>query len=529
MAFILRTCLVLTLTILLKNAAGLKNNGRFPNDFLFGVSTASYQIEGAWLEDGKGLSVWDEFVHRNPSLVVNNDTGDVACDSYHRFREDVHLTAGLGVQLYRFSISWARLFPDGYVDKINQKGLRYYKNLIQEVIRRGLKPVVTLFHWDLPLTLFQDGLSWTNPALIDIFTQYAKVVIENFPEVSIWITFNEPRVYCRYSYGEGVLAPGLSESGILDYQCTYVLIKAHAAVYRMYKRNFPQYQAPMSIVVDCSWYEPETKYPDDIEAGNRAQQFTCGMYLWPIFNGDWPKVVKDRIAERSYKEGYTKSRLPQFTPKEIEFIKGTYDYLGINHYSTFLTSDEPEAPYNDTDYGNDIRIVTTRMSRWGVGANNKAVVPWGVRKVLVWLKETFGDQKIFITEIGLADNGTSLDDYDRIDYYSDYYCEILEAMQVYGVDVFGISTWSLMDNFEWTSGYSMRFGLYAIDFYNDITLTRRPKKSVEFYKKLTKTRQLDCRNYNRVWPPLSWGPYGKEFFDYKHRCERRMKRKNIIF
>ncbi|CAH1106430.1 unnamed protein product [Psylliodes chrysocephalus] len=396
----------------------LRNNGQFPRTFLFGAATASYQIEGAWREDGKGLSIWDEFTHRVPSPISNNDTGNIACDSYHRWKEDVHLTASLGVQYYRFSVSWTRLFPNGYVDKINEKGLRYYNNLIQEILRCGLIPVVTLFHWDLPLKLFYDGLSWTNPELIDHYVNFTRVVIQNFPQVGRWITINEPRILCRFSYGEGILAPGIKESGILDYQCSYVILKAHAAVYRMYKKEFPNYKAPMSIVMDCQWYEPETKDPEDVAAAERQQQFECGMYYHPIFNGDWPPVVKARVAERSKKEGYKKTRLPQFTSEEIKFIKGTHDYLAINHYFTFLAGEEPEAPYTETHYENDVRVINSRMPNWELGSNSWAIVPWGARKVLNWIKQQYGDQDILITELGVADDGTSLEDDERIDFYS---------------------------------------------------------------------------------------------------------------
>nr|WPM03629.1 glycoside hydrolase family 1 [Phyllotreta armoraciae] len=514
-------CLTIIFIISQSNASRLKNNGVFPKKFALGAATAAYQIEGAWNEDGKGQSVWDEFSHRSPSPIANNATGDIACDSYHKWKEDVHLVTNLGMQYYRFSIAWTRLFPDGYVDKkINEAGLNYYKKLIQYVVKQGLKPAVTLFHWDLPLKLYKDGISWTNNSIIDIYVNYTREFIRHFPEVSMWITVNEPRTYCRYSYGTGILAPGIKESGISDYQCVYVILKAHAAVYRMYKKEFPHYKAPMSIVIDCQWYEPESNKIEDVQAADRQVQFECGLYYHPVFIGDWPSIVVERVAERSKKEGYKESRLPKFTEEEIAFIRGTHDYLSVNHYFTFLAANEKEAPYNHTDYDNDVRVINSRSPDWAAGSNKWAIVPWGVRKVLNWLKQQYGDNPIFITEMGVSDDGSSLNDYERINFYSDYICEILEAIQIDRVNVNALFVWSLMDNLEWNSGYDFHFGLYSINFHNDTTRKRTPKRSVSFFQRLSKTRKLHCSNYKGNWQEPSWGPFGKKHYSYESRLHR---------
>nr|AHZ59646.1 glycoside hydrolase family 1 [Phyllotreta striolata] len=513
--------ILIIFTISLSGASHLKNNGIFPKNFIFGAATSAYQIEGAWNADGKGQSIWDEFVHRSPSPIANNETGDVACDSYHRWKEDVHLVSNIGMQYYRFSISWSRLFPSGYAnEKINEAGLKYYKKLIQEVIKRGLIPVVTLFHWDLPQKLYQDGISWTNPAIVNAFVNYSREVIKHFPEVGAtgkWATLNEPRMHCRNSYGLGVFAPGLQENGILDYQCFYVMLKAHAAVYRMYKKEFPHYKAPMSIVLDCQWAEPATKKPEDIAAAERQLTFECGIFFHPLFVGDWPSLVVERVAERSKKEGYKKSRLPKFTQEEIDFIRGTHDFLAFNHYYTFLVADEPEAPYNRTALENDVRAYNSKSPDWPVSSINWNIVPWGARKVLNYLKQQYGDHEMLITEIGVADDGSSLNDHLRINFYHDYFCEILEAMQIDRVKVIGISVWSLMDNFEWTEGYTPRFGLYYVN-RNGTKLSRTPKKSVSFFQKLSATKRLDCSNYNGVSPSL--GQYRKNRNSYGARSNR---------
>ncbi|CAG9830296.1 unnamed protein product [Diabrotica balteata] len=469
-------------------------NRKFPDDFEFGAATSAYQIEGAWNIDGKGESIWDTYVHRVPSPIKNGDTGDVACDSYYKYKEDVRLAAELGIKLYRFSISWPRVLPTGKSDNISETGLNYYKDLVKEIRKYGMLPVATIYHWDLPQSLYDQGIQWSNVSLIPYIVDYARVVIRNLPDVSYWITINEPKQVCRVGYGSTYLAPGLNSSGLLEYDCAYVLLKSHAAMYRMYKKEFPDYKAPMSIVIDCQWIEALTNSPKDREAAERQRQFECGLYFNPVFNGDWPQVVKDRIAYRSEKANLTKSRLPSFTAEEIEEIKGTHDFLGLNHYYTMLAREEAEeAPFNETSWENDVGTVDSFDPNWVVESNGLfVIVPSGVLKVLRWIKKSYGNQKIIITEIGMSDNGTYLNDQDRIDFYTEYFCNILEAMDE-GVDVRVITYWSLMDNFEWTSGYSAHFGIYHVDF-KDSNRTRTPKESVGFVQKLARDKKLSCGN-----------------------------------
>nr|WPM03645.1 glycoside hydrolase family 1 [Phyllotreta armoraciae] len=494
--------LVITLNLILsvcKAEYALKNNGQFPRNFMFGAASSAYQIEGSWNEDGKGLSTWDHFVRKHPSPVINNATGDVACDSYRRWKEDIKLIADLGVQSYRFSISWPRILPSGYDKHVNEKGLEFYKQMVQEILKHGMVPVATIFHWDLPQFLFENGLDWTNEELIDVFVRYARFVIRNLPEVGYWITVNEPRVHCRRSYGEGVHAPGVRDDGIADYKCTYNILKAHAAVYRMYKREFPRYKAKMGMVVDCQWYEPASSKPEDVEAAERHYQFECGMYLHPIFKGDWPSLVKHRVAERSRREGYPKSRLPAFTSEEIKFMRGTQDFLGVNHYITTSVANVEEGPYNETSFGHDIRVSTRSRLNWEISSIGWGVNPTGVRSLLNKFKDLYNEPDVMFTEIGVTDDGKSLKDEIRVRYFRTYFCNILEAMQVDKVSVVGIIPWSAMDSFEWTRGYEARFGFYAIDFVNDPALTRRPKMSVNYYKSIVESKRLHCNTAVSVW------------------------------
>nr|WPM03616.1 myrosinase 2 [Phyllotreta armoraciae] len=484
--------LLLGVLFFVLKAEALKTNGQFPRNFLFGAATASYQIEGAWNEGGKGASTWDEFVHRIPSTIANNDTGDVACDTYHRYKEDIKLAADLGLQAFRFSISWPRVLPTGFTDNINEEGIQFYENLVNEIVSYGMVPVCTLFHWDLPLELYHQGLDWRNEALIEAFVDYSRLMIQRLPQVGYWSTFNEPRVHCLRSYGDGKHAPGLVNSGVWNYQCNKNLMKANAAVYRMYKAEFPEYRAPLGIVMDCQWYYPKTESPEDVEATERLWEFDCGMYFHPIFKGDWPEIVKQRVAERSEAEGLASSRLPAFTPEEIEFVKGTSDYIAINHYTTMLVNNDKEGPYTKSDYNYDTRAVMSNHPDWDESFVGWAIVPSGVRDLLNHLKNSYGDAPVIFAEMGLPDNGSSLEDDLRIRYFHEYFCYILEAMQVDNVNVAAIIPWSLLDNLEWVRGFGIHFGLFGIDFHNDPTLTRRPKKSANYYRQIATTHRLTC-------------------------------------
>ncbi|XP_072379886.1 myrosinase 1-like isoform X2 [Diabrotica undecimpunctata] len=515
-----RLYMLLLSTLAAAETKEIKYNRKFPDNFPFGVATSAYQIEGAWNIDGKGESIWDSYVHRVPSPILNGDTGDIACDSYYKYKEDVRLAAELGIKLFRFSISWSRVLPTGKTDNISEAGLKYYKDLVKEILKYNMVPVATIYHWDLPQRLYDEGIQWSNVSLVPYIVDYARVVIKNLPDVQYWITINEPKQVCHYGYGTTLLAPGLNSSGVLEYDCAYVLVKSHAAIYRMYKKEFPNYKAPMSIVIDCQWIDPLTNSPKDQEAAERQRQFECGLYLNPVFNGDWPKVVKDRIAFRSAKANLTKSRLPAFTKKEIKEIKGTHDFLGLNHYYTMLAREEAsEAPFDETSSQNDVGTVDSFDPKWVVESNGLfVIVPSGAFKVLRWIKKTYGNQNILITEIGMSDNGTYLNDQDRIDFYTEYFCNILDAMDD-GVNVIGIIYWSLMDNFEWFNGYGSHFGLYHVDF-KDSNRTRHPKESVGFAKKLSKEKTLSCGNpskYRSVPVPLpKWTPSTNVSLWHKH-------------
>ncbi|XP_018573208.1 myrosinase 1-like isoform X3 [Anoplophora glabripennis] len=466
------------------------NNKFFPEDFLFGAATASYQVEGAWDEDGKGENIWDRFTHSYPELIANNDTGDVACDSYHKYKEDVAMLKELGVDFYRFSLSWSRILPTGFVNKINLPGVTYYKNLIKELKDNGIEPLITIYHWDLPQPL-QDLGGWTSEVMVEAFAEYARLNFELFGDnVKYWLTFNEPIQTCLVGYGQGYFPPRIASPGIGEYICTHHVLKAHARTWHIYDQEFRATQnGQVSITIPVGWEEPASDSEEDIAAAERALQFIYGWYANAIYNSDYPEIMKTRIAERSLAEGFNQSRLPAFTDEEIAYISGTFDFMGINMYTSSIAEAMDEVPIGEPNYNYDLGVKNYQSDDWeSCSASWLKVTPWGMRKILNWLKKTYNNPKIIITENGIADDGSTLEDDQRVRYYRDYLSNVRSAMED-GVNVIGYTAWSLMDNFEWLGGYTQKFGLFQVDFDN-INRTRTPKSSVAYYKKVVETHCL---------------------------------------
>ncbi|XP_018320177.1 myrosinase 1-like [Agrilus planipennis] len=472
------------------------SNYTFSPDFLFGTATSSYQVEGAWNESGKGENNWDYVAHRNPEFVYDASNGDVACDSYHKYEEDIALLKNLGANFYRFSISWSRIFPKGYPYSPNAEGIAYYNNLIDAILAQNITPMLTIYHWDLPQPIQEIG-GWANSHIIKLFAEYARVLLENYSDrIKYWITFNEPAQVCNQGYGNILKVPALNMSGIADYICGHNLLKAHAAVYHLFNDTYrTRNNATMGITLSAEWYEPTTA--EDEDAADRARQFKIGMYSNPIFstNGDYPQVMKENIGSRSAAQGFSRSRLPQFTSDEIEYIRGTYDFFGLNHYTTKMINNVPVIN-NSVLFENDMQSELYRNSSWPMDASRReAIVPWGFRKLLAWIKDTYNNPVIHITENGCPDSG-ELEDNVRVSYIGSYLEALLEAINEDNVDVRSYAVWSLMDNFEWRFGYIYRYGLHSVNF-TDPDLPRRPKSSATFFKNIIATRAVGD------YPPLS--------------------------
>ncbi|XP_077303899.1 lactase/phlorizin hydrolase-like isoform X2 [Lithobates pipiens] len=460
--------------------------GEFRPDFAWSVASASYQIEGAWRSDGKGLSIWDKFTHL-PFRIDNDDNGDVACDSYNRLEQDMESLKNLKVTHYRFSISWSRVLPDGTRNFINEPGFDYYIRLVDALLAANITPQVTIYHWDLPQAL-QDVGGWENETIVARFRDYADLLFQRLGDkVKFWITLNEPYIIANLGHGYGTAAPGINtRPGHAPYIVGHNLIKAHAEAWHLYNTTYrPKQGGVISITISSDWAEPRNPYKqEDVEAARRYMAFYGGWFAHPIYNnGDYNDIIKSRVLERSIAQGLTKSRLPEFTEEEKKRIKGTYDFFGFNHYTTVLTS-PLNFPQSSQSYDADRGVATVTDRSWlGSGSIWLKVTPFGFRRILNWIKEQYNNPPIYVTENGISERGTNLNDKWRDHYFKHYINEALKAVKHDGVDIRGYTAWCLMDNFEWATGYAERFGLYYTN-YSDPNLTRIPKESTKYYRKL---------------------------------------------
>ncbi|XP_047121902.1 myrosinase 1-like [Schistocerca piceifrons] len=452
---------------------------RFPDGFLFGAATAAFQIEGAWNEDGKGESIWDRMLHEHPEYGTNGDNGDVACDSYHKYQEDVQMLKAINADVYRFSIAWTRILPTGDLDVINQPGIDYYNNLINELLANGIQPVVTMYHWDLPQALQYIG-GWPNPILADYFVEYARVLFENFGDrVKMWTTFNEPEVFTTGYASAEFQAPSQNAPGIGDYLAAHTVIRAHGLVYRLYQEQFRAKQnGTVGITLNITGRKPASNSSEDLEAVERKYQFDVGLYAHPIFSqeGDYPAVVRQRVDANSAAEGRPRSRLPTFTQEEIEYLRGASDFLGVNHYLTSYV--KPSEFWSSPSKRHDSGVVSVNIGYY----------PSGFRDLLNWLVKEYPGYPIFVTENGWSNIG-GLNDTDRIEYFTSYLTALLQAIHVDGVPVIGYTCWSLMDDLEWIDGFTKKFGLYEVDF-DSPNRTRTPRASAAFMSEIFETKEL---------------------------------------
>ncbi|XP_076434590.1 lactase/phlorizin hydrolase-like [Babylonia areolata] len=482
--------------------------GKFPDNFAWAVATAAYQVEGAWREDGKGRSIWDVFSH-TPGKTDNGDTGDVACDSYHDYKEDVRLLKSLGVTHYRFSLSWSRLLPEGTKSRVNQAGFEYYRRLLRELEESGIQPMVTLYHWDLPDALEELG-GWLNPQVADWFLDYADLCFREFGEkVKLWITFNEPKVFTWNGYGTGEMAPGRHGPGTYTYTAAHNVLRAHAKVYRRYVSSYKSSQkGQVGITINLGWAIPASQSQEDLAAQNRDLQFTFGWFAHPIFvNGDYPAVMKTQIAQKSFAFNMTRSRLPEFTALERNELRGSADFLGLNYYSSHYTKSEKRA-LDPPSFDTDPDITTWQDPSWPkTGSSWLRPYPQGLRDSLTWIRDQYNNVTVYVTENGVSSRDDSVRDQFRIDYMRDHIDELLKAIRQDGCDVRGYTAWSLMDNFEWARGYGEKFGLHWVNF-SDPARPRLPKASASWYASLIRDN-----GFERGYPARGGRPTGKVYME----------------
>lgn len=339
---------------------------------------------------------------------------------------------------------------------INQPGIDYYNNLINELLANDIEPMITLYHWDLPQPL-QDIGGWPNETLVQHFSDFARLAYTEFGDrVKFWITFNEAFVVCQLGYDYGVHAPGITDPGFSPYQCAHTILKSHAAAYRIYESEFKPTQGGVcGITIDTDWFEPKTSSAEDRAAAERAIQFKHGWYASPIFFGKYPDIMREYIDRKSAEDGLPESRLPSFDAEWTQMINGSWDFLGLNHYTTMYVQNKPGRATPGWSYDQETEISIDES--WGdSGSEWLKVVPWGFRNLLNWIKRTYKNPILYVTENGYSDPavGVGLNDTARIYYYSNYINNMLKAIRLDGCNIGSYTCWSLMDNFEWTRGYS---------------------------------------------------------------------------
>jgi beta-glucosidase len=434
---------------------------QFPDGFLWGASTAAYQVEGAWNADGKGESIWDRFSH-TPGRVENGDTGDVACDHYHHMPQDVALMKELGFSGYRFSLAWSRILPQG-TGAVNPKGLDFYDRLLDELGRAGIAANVTLNHWDLPQAL-QDRGGWPNRDCASWFADYARIAFDRLGDrVAMWATHNEPIVPSLVGYGSGAFAPGLADS-TAAYQAAHTLNLAHGMAVQVFRQG--SYAGKIGIVLDLHNLIPASDSEADRLACQRALENAQYLFLDPIFNGRYPAYLMEWLGPTA----------PKIQPGDLELIRQPLDFLGMNHYFTSAVKHSSGGGLLKLDQ-KMLTLPTASYTDVGWG-----IYPSGIRSVLQRVKGIVGSLPVYITENGCAvpdqpDASGFVEDRERVSYLRLHLIEMHKAIQD-GVNLKGYFLWSLMDNFEWASGFRPRFGIIHVDYP---TQRRTPKLSARWY------------------------------------------------
>lgn len=445
----------------------------FPKDFLWGAASAAYQIEGAYKEDGKGEGIWDHFSHEK-GKVNHGDTGDVACDHYHRYREDIAMMKELGLKSYRFSISWPRVLPEG-TGKVNEKGLKFYSDLVDLITEAGIEPLVTLYHWNLPMALYEKG-GWKNDESPEWFAEYVKVVVNALSDrVGFFITFNEPQIFVGGGYHRGYHAPFETVSTKDMMKITRNILLAHGRAVKTIRENAKR-DVEVGMAPTGPVFVPASDSPDAVEEA-RKKSFSIDEDNYSHSNAWWgDPVMLGRFPDEA--EKIFGEDLPRFSDEEWKLISEPLDFYGFNvyHASSAFRFLDKESGYDEYAYPGSPR----NSLGWNITPRVLYYSP-------KFLYERYG-KPVMITENGMANlDWVSLDgrvhDPQRIDYMNRYLLQLEKAIDD-GVEVLGYHYWSIMDNFEWAEGYDPRFGLVYVDYRNE---NRILKDSAFWYKKVIET------------------------------------------
>ncbi|XP_022893296.1 beta-glucosidase 24-like isoform X2 [Olea europaea var. sylvestris] len=554
----------------------------FPKDFIFGGATSAYQVEGAWNVDGKGPSNWDDMTEKHPDSIADRSSGQVAIDHYNKFKDDVALMKEVGLDSYRFSISWSRILPGGRLcDDISEEGIQFYNNLIDELVKEGIKPCATLFHWDVPQKLEDIYGGFLDHQIVEHFCEFAEICFSKFGNrVKHWVTLNEPWSFTFYGYvhprfpprrgyplgalaldhtreslermcrssilrhrssinvplfpssrgymardpiselvdsaynldnvpssernaARKVIAEALNvpytasfedstssegDPGTEPYIVAHNLILAHARAVNIYRKKYQGSQEGKIGMTNVSmWYYPfKEESKEDVEAASRALDFLLGWFVAPVITGDYPPSMRINVGER----------LPKFKRDEVALVKGSCDFLGINYYTARYAQNVPRDS-SKTHFENDLHVDERTHDRYGKPIGDKGgsswlyIVPEGIYKIMLYIK-THYNSEIFITENGLDELKNdeltipeAVKDEKRVKYHKDHLNQLRKAIED-GVRLKGYFKWSFFDNFEWTQGYNVRFGVHYVNFKNEKELERHPKNSAKWWKDFLK-------------------------------------------
>ncbi|XP_033829859.1 beta-klotho [Periophthalmus magnuspinnatus] len=420
----------------------------FPTDFLWATGTSAFQTEGAWEQDGKGISIWDNFTHSR-----FGGTADIASDSYLHWEEDVKALTFLGVKAYTFSLSWPRLFPDGSAqNKPNLPAVRHYNRLIDKLLENKIEPIVTLYHWDLPQVLQEQYGGWRNETLIELFEEYASFCFQMFGDkVKYWLTMHNPYLMAVQGYGTGIHAPGETGGDLSALKVAHNMIKAHAGAWHKYNTYFrPHQRGAVSIVLGSHWVEPQTPTEANVELCQKSMEAVLGWFANPIFgDGDYPLSLKSKHG----------TALPTFTEDEKLWVRNTADFFALSF-----------GPKN-------LRLGRT-LAEYG-----QSVTP-DLRRVLIWIKLQYEDPLVLVAEAGwFSDASETTENTVALYLMKRFVNQVLQAIKFDGVHVIGYTAWSLLDGFEWDYGYDIRRGLFYIDF-SEPKRNRRPKTSALYFREI---------------------------------------------
>lgn len=445
----------------------------FPDGFLWGAATASYQIEGATQEDGRGLSIWDTFSH-TPGKTYHGHTGDIAADHYHRWQQDLDLMAELGLQTYRFSVAWPRVLPEG-TGRVNQAGLDFYDRLVDGLLERNIQPFITLYHWDLPQALQERG-GWPQRATVDAFADYARLIGARLGDrVQHWITHNEPMVVSLIGHFLGLHAPGIQDPA-QAFTTGFHLLLSHGYAVRALREVLDS-SARIGITLNLSPVHPASDSEEDRQAAARFDLVINRLFLDPLFKGSYPPEF----------QGLFGPLFPQVSDQDLQTITEPIDFLGINYYTREVITYDPQG------LGVQAKQVHPRGREY---SQMWEIYPQGLYEILLHVRQEYlqGDHKnlpVYITENGICvPDGVDFDgrvrDTRRINYLHQHLSQLRRAIQD-GVPLKGYFVWSLLDNFEWSFGYKMRFGLTYVDYDNQ---QRILKDSARWYAEVIKRNGL---------------------------------------